>query len=281
MHTPQHEHWRLDLDLDLDLDHDLDVRQRQNLQNRHRHRLITACARLFAAFLAAFLVVVLSTTTTTPLASASGKGSSSGSGSSGSSGGSGSTSGKGGPSSSKVENDEDSVPARTNEVSTVVAAAAVVATIQNPAATSPPVTQAPNTAGPTLSPERTVTASTRQGGSGTPANSLTKTPSPTTSLRSGGGESRIVRSLGCGTTTLQVEIRVKENELRVRTSVSPRTKAAWTATVLQDRKIAWRGSAKRGEIDRKLKNLSGSEMITIRLTSSTGAICAAEISVPA
>ena len=273
MHTPQHEHRRLDLDLHMDLYSD--GRQRLNLQNRHR--LITACARL----LVALLVVVLSTTTTPPLASASNKGSSSGSGSSGSSGGSGSTPGKSGPSSSKVENDDGSIPAQTNEVSTVAPATAVVATIQNPVVISPPVTPAPNTPGPTSSPERTVPPSTRQGGSGTPGNSQTKTPSTPTSLRSAGGESRIVRSVRCGSTTLQVEIRVKENELRVRTSVSPRTKAVWTATVLQDRKITWRGSARRGEIDRKLKNLSGSEMITIRLTSSTGAICAAEISVPA
>ena len=272
MHTPQHEHGRLDLDLHMDLYSD--GRQCLNLQNRHR--LITACARL----LVALLVVVLSTTTTPPLASASNKGSSSGSGSSGSSGGSDSNSGKSGPSSSKVENDDSSIPAQTNEVSTVAPATAV-ATIQNPVVISPPVTPAPNTAGPTSSPERTVPPSTRQGGSSTPANSQTKTPSTPTSLRSAGGESRIVRSVRCGSTTLQVEIRVKENELRVRTSVSPRTNAAWTATVLQDRKITWRGSARRGEIDRKLKNLSGSEMITIRLTSSTGAICAAEISVPA
>ncbi len=80
---------------------------------------------------------------------------------------------------------------------------------------------------------------------------------------------------------MQVEIRVKESELRVRTSVSPRSNAGWTATVLQDRQIAWRGAARRGEVDQKLKNLNGSEMITIRLTNSAGAICAAEISVPA
>jgi hypothetical protein len=79
---------------------------------------------------------------------------------------------------------------------------------------------------------------------------------------------------------MQVEIRVKESELRVRTSVSPRTKDDWAATVLQDRQIAWRGAARRGEVDQKLKNLTGSEMITIRLTSSAGTICVAEISVP-
>jgi hypothetical protein len=85
----------------------------------------------------------------------------------------------------------------------------------------------------------------------------------------------------CGSTTLQVEIRVKEKELRVRTSLSPRTNAEWTATVLQDRHIAWRGAVRRGALDQKLKNLAGSEMITVRLTSSTGAVCAAEISIPA
>jgi hypothetical protein len=80
---------------------------------------------------------------------------------------------------------------------------------------------------------------------------------------------------------MQVEVRVSDKELRVRTSVSPRTNAGWTATVLQDRLIAWRGAARRGELDQKLRNLSGSEVITVRLTASTGAICAADIQVPA
>ncbi len=53
------------------------------------------------------------------------------------------------------------------------------------------------------------------------------------------------------------------------------------ASVLQDRQVAWRGSARRGEVDKKLKNLNGSEVITVRLTSTSGVICAADIPVPA
>jgi hypothetical protein len=70
---------------------------------------------------------------------------------------------------------------------------------------------------------------------------------------------------------------MKKKELRVRTSISPRSDANWTATILQDRRIAWRGAAKRGAVDRKLTKLSGAEVVAIRLASSAGAICALEV----
>ncbi len=79
---------------------------------------------------------------------------------------------------------------------------------------------------------------------------------------------------------MTVELRVKKQELRVRTSISPRSDARWTATIVQDRRIAWRGSVKRGETDRKLTKLSGAEVVAVRLASSTGAICALEVFVP-
>jgi hypothetical protein len=76
---------------------------------------------------------------------------------------------------------------------------------------------------------------------------------------------------------MTVELRVKDQELRIRTSISPRSSTQWSATVLQDRRITWRGAAKSGELDRKLTKLSGVEAVAVRLASSTGAICALEV----
>jgi hypothetical protein len=90
-------------------------------------------------------------------------------------------------------------------------------------------------------------------------------------------ESRIVRTSKCGSKTMTVELRTKDQELRVRTSVSPRSDTTWSATILQDRRIVWRGVAKRGAVDRKLTKLSGAEVVAIRLASTTGAICALEV----
>ena len=271
---------------------------------RHADRLSAPCVRVSKAarrrwlqLLAGFLVVLLGffllgvATPKSAFASNRGSGSgSSGSGSgssggSGSGGGGGTNSGKTGGTPNSVE--DSTIPAAT-EASTTPTAPVVIATISpapSPVLTSSPVASNPPTPpSPTVvsQPPRPTTPTTQYGATTVPTSKASGTPTSKAVTRAvdNGRAARIARTIKCGSTTMQVEIRVRDNELRVRTSVSPTSKAAWMATLLQDRQIAWRGSARRGELDRKLKNLSGSEMITIRLTSATGAICAAEISIP-
>jgi hypothetical protein len=77
-----------------------------------------------------------------------------------------------------------------------------------------------------------------------------------------------------------VEVRVDQKHVRVRTWVTPKSKQTWTATLFQERRIAWRGKVKRGELDYRLAKLTGAETVGVRLASSTGTICATEIVVP-
>ena len=275
----------------------IDTQRRLTLENRgwFLHRC--------AALLFGLVVVAFLGTTTIQPAAASNKGSTNtgsgsgasttsvGSGRSGSSGSSSSSgsgsSGKGG-SPSTIE-DEPSVTTQQVEVSSIPATTSAHTTIPNPTPTptaSPP--SASNPQGPSITatvptPQVTkpVTLSTLSPSGKSPAPVLPSVIPRATAGPSTDRETRIVRSVKCGRTTMQVEIRVKKTELRIRASVLPRSNAGWMATVLQDRQIAWRGSARRGEVDQKLRNLNGSEMITIRLNSTTGAICAAEVSVPA
>ena len=59
--------------------------------------------------------------------------------------------------------------------------------------------------------------------------------------------------------------------------MSPMSSDTWNATVLRDRRITWRGPAKRGEVDRDVINLPGSDMIGVRITDAKGAVCAADL----
>ena len=133
---------------------------------------------------------------------------------------------------------------------------------------------------PTEGSPSTTEGSISVGPAATVTASPTTKPQTTGATIASGRESRIIRTTKCGSTTFRVEIRVTDKELRVRTSLSPRSDTGWMATLLQDRRIIWRGAARRGEVDRKLAKLVGSEVVTIRMASSTGAICAAELAVP-
>jgi hypothetical protein len=87
-------------------------------------------------------------------------------------------------------------------------------------------------------------------------------------------------SNSCGRQVLVVEFKVDEREIRVRTRV-PKSKATWSAVIVQDRKIAWKGSAGRGEMDRRLTNLPGTEMISVRLSDRNGTVCALQATITA
>ena len=50
---------------------------------------------------------------------------------------------------------------------------------------------------------------------------------------------------------------------------------------MQDRRVAWSGSARQGRVDRSLVDLPGPETLTVRLTNTAGVVCAADLSLPA
>lgn len=81
-----------------------------------------------------------------------------------------------------------------------------------------------------------------------------------------------------------LEVRVEtsggRDVLRVRTDITT-SRDAWTATLLQDRRTAWQGSARGGEIDRRVRDLPGSEVLAVRLRDQAGTVCAAELTIPA
>jgi hypothetical protein len=78
---------------------------------------------------------------------------------------------------------------------------------------------------------------------------------------------------------MRVEI-VADDEMRVRTSVSPRSTSTWSAVIIQDRRITWKGTARRGELDQRVGRLTGAASVTVRLTAS-GVVCTADVIVPA
>jgi hypothetical protein len=123
------------------------------------------------------------------------------------------------------------------------------------AATVPPSTAAPTTAAPPTTAPRTTTVST--------------TP-----------QRRQVRTR-CGARTLTLEVRQESGRLRVRTSLAPKVADSWTATVLHDRKIAWRGKVKKAQLDYRMNDYAGSDVIGVRLSSASGGLCVAEVVLPA
>jgi hypothetical protein len=94
------------------------------------------------------------------------------------------------------------------------------------------------------------------------------------------GEVRLMKMSTCGRYSLALDIRANNREIRVRTRIKPKSSSTWATTILQDRHIAWKGQAKRGEVDQALRNLDGSEVIAVRMTDSQGVVCAVELTVP-
>jgi hypothetical protein len=90
---------------------------------------------------------------------------------------------------------------------------------------------------------------------------------------------RIDRSVRCGSRTLRIEIR-NDRELRIQTWISPQSDISWRVTLHQDRRLVWKGSAQRGRIDRRIPNLRGAELISIRLIAPNGSVCGADVTVP-
>ena len=116
-----------------------------------------------------------------------------------------------------------------------------------------------------------------------PAATLARTtlkPEPSTTEKPLPVEQRFQRSSNCGTRSLTLDVRVDTTGIRVRSLITPKTSTTWAATLLHDRRIAWKGAIRGGSIDQRLVNLPGSEVVSVRLTDVRGAICAAELTVP-
>jgi hypothetical protein len=90
-------------------------------------------------------------------------------------------------------------------------------------------------------------------------------------------QQKLSASVSCGKRSLWLGVEVNAREIRVRSSVSPSSSALWSATVLQDRRIVWKGTVKKGELDRRLTNLAGSEAIAVRMSDGHGWLCSAGV----
>ncbi len=201
----------------------------------------------------------------------SGKGSAGSS--SGSSGSSGSGSGSSGSSKSTTssltpEDDTSSTNVSTSTPTVTPTATPTTAVGSLPTSTRPPIPTGISTTSPTTNqPPPSATAAS-------------PTFAPTTVGAAGGPVDRqFERATSCGKFTLRVEVRSDGSIVRVRSTID-RTKAQWSAVVLQERRVVWRGSVTKGRIDRRFTDLPGPELVAVRLTNSTGAVCAAEIRLP-
>lgn len=185
--------------------------------------------------------------------SGSGSGSS-GTGSAGSGSGSGSTgsgSSGGGPNQATIPDDND------DRTPTTVAS--------DPRSPSSPSTVLPIPA----SPESTSVPSTGAG----PKPTVAPSPSASKTTR------QFTRTTTCGSQTLRVDVRVDDPGLRVRTKID-RSSNTWRAVIMQDRRVAWAGIARKGSVDRTINDLPGPETLTVRLTDASGVVCAADLQLP-
>lgn len=90
-------------------------------------------------------------------------------------------------------------------------------------------------------------------------------------------EQHVVKVTSCAKLNLSLDIRSDAQEIRIRTTMKPKSQFTWTTIILQDRRIAWKGPVRRGEVDQRIANLAGSEVIAVRMSNPQGAICTAEI----
>ncbi len=194
-----------------------------------------------------------------------------------------------------------SVTSATSPPTTALSPASTVGSTSGPVTTQRPTSPNPTSPNPTSSapslpaPSSASTSPSeptlpgQSGGTGTTAPSSTSTTQttqgspttyfPTVSTRPEKTQ-RLSKSASCGKISLSLEVASDARSLRVRTSIRPKSSSVWMATVLQDRRITWRGRVQRGELDRLLTNLKGSEVVAVRLTDANGIVCAAELIVP-
>lgn len=102
----------------------------------------------------------------------------------------------------------------------------------------------------------------------------------------GGGEVRAAGSCGAGA-TMSLRLRSRDGGIRLRLEVGHnRTRARWRVVLVQDRRVVWRGHAiTRGageafEIERRLRDLPGADVITARAWGPAGVTCAATATLP-
>lgn len=75
---------------------------------------------------------------------------------------------------------------------------------------------------------------------------------------------------------MHVVVRFDGTNVRLRSTID-RTKAQWSAVVLQERRVVWRGTAPKGRVDRHFAELPGPELVAVRLSNTSGTVCALEL----
>jgi len=104
--------------------------------------------------------------------------------------------------------------------------------------------------------------------------------------KDGGGEVRVAGVCGRGPASeLRLKARDGEIELRFRLRNAKRG-TAWRIVLVQERRIAWRGSARASgsagafEVRRTLVDLPGDDSVTVRALGPNGLVCQATATLP-
>lgn len=94
----------------------------------------------------------------------------------------------------------------------------------------------------------------------------------------GDGDVRIVRSCGRGVVS---ELRLEQDdELKVRFEVDRgRPRSTWRVVIVHERRVVWRAGARRAgstgsfELERTLRDLPGSDTVSVRASDTRGVVC--------
>jgi hypothetical protein len=166
----------------------------------------------------------------------------------------------------------------TNPPATNPPASVPAATTPNNSAPTNPAPTSPSAPNPTSAPP---VATTAKPPTATPATTKPKSAAPVIAPTIDDdpiGALQAKKTTKCGARSISVELKAEHARIRVRVKVAPRQKSDWDATVLQERRIVFKGLAKRAELDQWFDNLPGSDEFVIRLNDGAGAVCTASVS---
>jgi hypothetical protein len=102
----------------------------------------------------------------------------------------------------------------------------------------------------------------------------------------GGDDVRVTGTCGRGASA-KLRLKREDDGIELRFEVDySRASVAWRVVVVHERRIAWKGSVKttrpRGsfEVRRMLRDLAGSDTVTVRASGPSGLVCRAEATLP-
>ena len=96
----------------------------------------------------------------------------------------------------------------------------------------------------------------------------------------GGGDDEVRTSGSCGGgASSELRIRAKDGAIELRFEVRGARRGSWRVVVVQERRVAWRGTVGAGgssrsfRVERDLSDLPGADAIMVRATGPRGVTC--------